>query len=183
MTVRKHTVAATLSATLALVAIDYASVARAAAVRGTKETITFEIVRKKQAKPIPNGYDSFNWSNFEVLGKDQMSGGAAKVVYGKAAAIVLDQKGDSYGVMSPVSGTFWLKSGHFAAVCTGPTDATFSAYRRGVLIGQLTVTLQPADTKLQFDRTFSHADQVLMQGSSEGCSSNIAMDNLEVVLQ
>lgn len=88
------------------------------------------------------------------------------------------------GSMSPVSGTFWLQSGHFAATCHGPTDATFSAYRRGVLLGQVRVTLQPADTKLTFDNTFSHADQVVMQGSDDqNCVNDIAMDNLEVVLQ
>jgi hypothetical protein len=181
-TVRKYKMAAAIAAALAFAALDYASAANAAGgVRGTKENITFEgIIRQNREGIVPNGYDGFNWNNVNVNGRRLLSGGGAAVLHGKAVAIVMQGQ----GTMSPVRGTFWLQSGHFAASCHGPTNAIFSAYRGDVLLGQLTITLQPADTKLRFDKTFSHADQVVMQGSdNQGCTNDIAMDNLQAVLQ
>jgi hypothetical protein len=180
VTMRKQAIL--VAAALILATTDYVSAAHAAgAVRGTKEKITFEgIIRQNREGIVPNGFDGFNWSNVNVNGRRLLSGGAAKVVHGRTVAIVMQGE----GTLSPETGTFWLQSGHFAATCNGPTDATFSAYMGGVLLGQLNITLQPADTKLQFDKTFSHADQVVMQGSdTQGCTNDIAMDNLQVVLQ
>lgn len=147
----------------------------AGGVSNTRVAITFEgLVGRHEFTDIPAGYDDLDWSGaFEAIGKGlyRQNAGFQSVVHRKVAAANIV---DPYqGIISIESGTFSLKSGHFAAFGSDPVPATFSAYRQGVLVGTKSTTLQPIDTVLQFDHTFAHVDRITIDGV-------IAMDNLHV---
>lgn len=175
---RKHTMIAAISAALALAALAFASAAHATgAVRGTRELITFEgICGKEKQKDVKGGYDGFVWSNILATGKDAEPGfeGFAAVIHGNVATTFAGQHGSFY----VSSGTFTLRSGHFAAFASSPEQLTIAAYRKGVKVGELDQTLQPVDTVIKFDSTFSHIDTVMITASGDGI--NVAMDNLVV---
>lgn len=183
---RKYIMTAAIAAALALAALDNASAAHAAgAVRGTNEQITFEgLVHKKQEASIPNGYDGLNWSGIGAIGKiiaSQLPGYTA-VLHGKVVAGNSSQTGGgSLGAISAMQGTFSFKFGHFAAACNTGLQITFSAYRSGTMIGTKVVTVDPADTRIRFDRTFSNIDTLKIQGAGgSGDCENVGMDNLVV---
>lgn len=149
--------------------------AEAGGVSNTKVAITFEgLVARHEFSDIPAGYDDLDWSGaFEAIGKGlyRQNEGFQSVVHRKVAAANIV---DPYqGIISIESGTFSLKSGHFAAFGSDPVPVTFSAYRQGVLVGTMSTTLQPVDTTLQFDHTFAHVDRITIDGV-------IALDNLHV---
>jgi hypothetical protein len=171
---------AAITAALAIAATDYASAAHAAgAVRGTREQITFEgLVHARKFKLVPNGYDGLNWSEVFAVGKQADSGkGFQSVIQGKVAAGLEGHGQGVEGAFSAPSGTFSLKSGHFAAA-NASEQTTFSAYKGSVLVGTKQVTLDPVDTLVKFNKTFSHVDTVVIDGSGDG--GNVAMDDLSV---
>jgi hypothetical protein len=147
--------------------------AEAAGVPGTKERISFEgVVGRHEQSPLGD-YDGFGWGNIEAIGKglDRDEPGFQSVVHGKAAAANLQGTGI---IGRDDNSRFTLKSGHFAAFGDGPVPVTFNAYLNGVLVGTLSMTLQPADTLVQFDRTFAHIDRFEIDGHI------VAFDNLHV---
>jgi hypothetical protein len=141
---------------------------------GTKERITFEgLVGRHEMKP-PGDYDGFGWGNIEAVGKglykDQE--GFHGVLRGKVAAANLD----GFGLIDRDDGSkFTFRSGSFAAFGNNSVQATFKGYRQGVVVGTLVVTLPPADTPVQFDKTFAHIDKLTIEGISP-----VAFDNLHV---
>jgi hypothetical protein len=146
-------------------------------VPGTKERITFEgLVGRHERDNIPD-YDGFGWSGTiyaigKGLYKDQQ--GFHAVVKGKVAAAFFAGTGQD-GIISRDDGSkFTFRSGHFAAFGNFNSDVTFSAYRKGILIGTRSLTLAPADTLVQFDKTFAHIDRFVIDGQS------VAFDNLHV---
>jgi hypothetical protein len=166
-----------LTVGIALAIFTYGNPAKTAAsgISGTKVAITFEgLVGQHEFSDIPAGYDDLDWSGaFEVIGKGlyKQNEGFQSVIHRKVAAANIV---DPYqGIISAESGTFSLKSGHFAAFGSDPVPVTFSAYRQGMLVGTKSVTLQPVDTILQFDHTFAHVDRITIDGV-------IALDNLHV---
>jgi hypothetical protein len=180
MVMRTQTIGTAIALSLALGATDHASGASAAGVvQRTKERITFEICGRRCLKPVPNGYDGLNWSEVFAVGMHSNSGeGFQSVIRGKVAADLESQGDGVEGSFSVSNGTFSLKSGHFAAATNASEQTTFSAYRRGVLVGTKQVILDPVDTLVKFDKTFSHVDSVVIDGSGDG--GNVAMDNLVV---
>lgn len=172
---RTHRMATATLVLLVLAATDYALAA--GAIRGTRETITFEgLAGRKKVKEVPNGYDGFNWDNVAAAGKIAERGleGFQAVLDGKDAAIF----GSQHGSFSVPSGLFSLKSGHFAAAGNAQEQMTISAYKNGVLVGQLIQTLDPVNKFIRFDSTFQHIDAIYIQGTGDGL--NVAMDDLKV---
>lgn len=146
-------------------------------IAGTKERVTFEgLVRRHSESAIPD-YDGFGWSSsILAIGKglyrDQQ--GFHAVLKGKVAAAFFAGTGQD-GIISRDDGSkFTFRSGHFAAFGNFNSDVTFSAYRKGILIGTRSLTLAPADTLVQFDKTFAHIDRFVIDGQS------VAFDNLHV---
>jgi hypothetical protein len=151
--------------------------AQAGGIAGTKERVTFEgLVGRHERDNIPD-YDGFGWSGTiyaigKGLCKDQQ--GFHAVVKGKVAAAFFAGTGQD-GIISRDDGSkFTFRSGHFAAFGNFNSDVTFSAYRKGILIGTRSLTLAPADTLVQFDKTFAHIDRFVIDGES------VAFDNLHV---
>lgn len=146
----------------------------AAGTQGTKERITFEgLVGRHEQRPI-SGYDGFGWgSAIYAIGKGVYKDeqGFQSVVHGKVAAANLQGIGE---IGRDDGGSFTFNSGDFAAFGDGPLPVTFNAYKQGVLVGTLSMTLQPTDTVVQFDSTFSHIDRFEIQ------SGIVAFDNLHV---
>jgi hypothetical protein len=176
---RKHSITIGITVALALVATDYASAAQvAAAIRGTKELITFEgLARRKKTKFVPPGYDGLNWSGVAAEGKiiAQQNPAARAVIHNKVVAVDSFGGSGSQAGLSAPTGTFSLKSGHFATRADG-TPFTFSAYRNGTLVGSMATVLDPVDTNIVFDRTFARVDQVVI--TTTGSGTQIAMDDL-----
>lgn len=188
---RKRMVIAAILAALALTALDTASAAHAAGVARTRQMITFEgLAGRKKIRDIPPGYDGFNWDAILVAGKNINKGdpdGFEAVVHGIDAANTLETaQNTSHGSFSSVNGQFSLKKGHFASMWNIALQVTFSGYRSGVLVGQKTVSMDQADTVVEFDDTFKNIDTVAIdgsggtQGTGEGSGYNVAMDNLVV---
>jgi hypothetical protein len=178
---RKQTIL--IAAVLALAITDYASVAHAAgAVRGTKETITFEgLAKRTQGNPVPSGYDGFNWSNIGAIGKKiaKEDPGTKAVIDARVVAINSNSANGSEGAFSTVSGVFTLKNGHFAAACNTGLAVTFSGYRRGVLVGTKELSLDPVNTFIRFDDTFRRIDTVVIDGSGgTGKCAEVAFDDV-----
>jgi hypothetical protein len=186
-----HTIPAAMLAAFALAATDYASAAHAAgavqgtteiagSIRGTQEQITFEgLTRKKKDKGVPNGYDGLNWAEVLAEGKifAQQNPAAKAVIHNKVVAVDSFQGDGSEAKLTAPTGTFSLKSGHFASRADG-TPVTFSAYRNGTLVGSMATVLDPVDTNIVFDSTFARVDQVVI--TTAGSGTQIAMDNLIV---
>lgn len=167
---------------LIIAAADCAATAHADATRGTKETITFEgICGKKKQKDIKDGYDGFNWPGMFVTGRevDQSDAGFQSVVRGKAAAHP-EKSGDGFEatISSADASFFSLVGGHFAAFANASSEVTFSAYRKGVLVGTKQMTLDPVNTHIQFDDTFKNIDTLVIDATGDG--DGVAMDNLVV---
>jgi hypothetical protein len=148
--------------------------AYAGGVPGTKERISFEgLVDRHSQGGIPGGYDGFAWSGAisavgKGLYKDQA--GFQSVVHRKVAAANLG----GAGFFEPETGAFSMHGGHFAAFGNSSVQVTFNAYRRGILVGNKSVILQPTDTLIKFDKSFSHIDKFEIQ------SGVVAMDELRV---
>jgi hypothetical protein len=142
---------------------------------GTKERVSFEgLVGKHEQSPIPDGYDGFGWSGtISAIGKglyrDQQ--GLHSVLRGKVAAANLDGNG-LIGLDD--RSKFSIHSGHFAAFGNAPAPVIFNAYLDGVLVGTVSMTLQPTDTLVQFDQTFAHIDRFEIDGHI------VAFDNLHL---
>lgn len=149
--------------------------AEAGGIAGTKERVTFEgLVGRHERDTIPD-YDGFGWSgSIYAIGKglyrDQQ--GFHAVLKGKVAAANLDGAGI---ISRDDSSKFTFRSGHFAAFGSVSVQTTFKGYQQGVVVGTLIVTLPPADTPVQFDKTFAHIDRFTIEGISP-----IAFDNLHV---
>jgi hypothetical protein len=142
---------------------------------GTKERVTFEgLVGRHSSSPIPD-YDGFGWSSSiwaigKGLYKDQQ--GFQSVAHRKVAAANLD----GAGIIGRDDGSkFTFRSGHFAAFGSVSVQTTFKGYQQGVVVGTLVVNLPPADTAVQFDKTFAHIDRFTIEGISP-----VAFDNLHV---
>jgi hypothetical protein len=164
----------TLAGSLLLLSICLSD-AEAGGVPGTKERVTFEgLVGRHERDNIPD-YDGFGWSgSIYAIGKglyrDQQ--GFHAVLHGKVAAANLD----GAAIIGRDDGTkFSLRNGHFAAFGSVSVQTTFKGYLQGVVVGTLVVTLPPADTPVQFDKTFAHIDKFTIEGISP-----IAFDNLHV---
>ena len=148
----------------------------AGGIPGTKERISFEgLVGRHESRPIPD-YDGLGWGSIWAIGKglykDQQ--GFHAVLRGKVAAAFFAGTGQD-GIISRDDGSkFTFRSGHFAAFGNSNSDVTFSAYRKGILIGTRSLTLAPADTLVQFDKTSAHIDRFVIDGQS------VAFDNLHV---
>jgi hypothetical protein len=145
----------------------------AGGVPGTKERVTFEGLVGRHGESEIGVYDGFGWLNIRAIGKglyrDQP--GFHAVLHGKVAAANLEGN----GLIGRDDGSkFTFRSGHFAAFGDGPVPVTFNAYLQGVLVGTVSMTLQPADTLVQFDRTFAHIDRFEIDGHI------VAFDNLHV---
>lgn len=155
----------------------FLSAGNAGGVPGTKERITFEgLVGRHEMRP-PGDYDGFGWiGSIEAIGKglykDQQ--GFQSVVQGKAGAAYFAGTGDDGIIARDDGSAFSFRSGHFAAFGNSPSEAIFSAYRQGVLVGTMDITLQPAGTLVEFDNSFAHIDRLVIEGQS------IAFDNLHV---
>lgn len=149
--------------------------ADAGGVSGTKERITFEgVVGRHSQGSIPTGYDGFEWGNIDAIGKglyrDQQ--GFQSVIQRKVAAAIIDDP--FFGVFGQNLGAlFSVESGHFAAFGNNSIQVTFKAYKQSVVVGTMSLTLQPSDTLVNFDRTFSHIDKFEIDGV-------VAMDSLHV---
>lgn len=154
--------------------ISWAYPLHAGGVPGTKERITFEgVVGRHEMRP-PGDYDGFGWGNIEAIGKGLYKDkpGFHAVLHGKAAAANLD----GFGLIArDDSSKFTFRSGHFAAFGSVSVQTTFKGYLQGVVVGTLIVTLPPADTPVQFDKTFAHIDKFTIEGISP-----VAFDNLHV---
>ena len=136
--------------------------------------MTFEgLVGRHERDNIPD-YDGFGWSgSIYAIGKglygDQQ--GFHAVLHGKVAAANLDGN----GLISRDDGSnFTFRSGHFAAFGNSSVVVVFNAYRQGVVVGSVQMTIQPADTLVQFDKTFAHIDRFEIQ------SGIVAFDDLHV---
>ena len=83
--------------------------------------------------------------------------------------------------------TFSLKTGQFASAWETGEQATFSAYKGGVLQGSQTVSLDQTKSMIHFSSAFMHIDQVMLTVVDGGAGINgstgnqLAMDNLKVV--
>lgn len=151
--------------------------ADAGGVPGTKERITFEgLVGRHSEGGVPAGYDGFGWGAIDAVGKGlyKDQGGFQAVMHGKVAAVHFGGTGDDGIIVRDDLGLFSLKSGHFAAFGNASAQVMFDAYKKGVLVGTKSVTLPPADTVVEFDRTFSRIDKIVIEGESA------AMDDLRV---
>lgn len=145
----------------------------AGGVAGTKERITFEGVAGRHDMRPPGDYDGFGWGNIEAIGKGlyRDKQGFHAVLKGKVGAANLDGNGL---IGRDDSSNFTFRSGHFAAFGNSSVVVVFNAYRQGVLVGSVQMTIQPADTLVQFDKSFSHIDRFEIQ------SGIVAFDNLHV---
>ena len=145
----------------------------AGGVAGTKERITFEGVVGRHRMSPPGDYDGFGWGNIEAIGKGlyRDKQGFHAVLKGKVAAANLD----GTGIISRDDGSkFTFRSGHFAAFGNSSVVVVFQALRQGVVVGSVQMTIPPADTLVQFDKTFTHIDRFEIQ------SGIVAFDNLHV---
>jgi hypothetical protein len=151
--------------------------ADAGGVAGTKERITFEgLVGRHSQNGIPGGYDGFGWGAIDAVGKGlyKDQGGFQAVVHGKVAAVHFAGTGDDGIIVREDLGLFSLRKGHFAAFGNVSAQVVFNAYKKGVLVGTKSLTLPAADTVVEFDRTFSGIDKVVIEGESA------AMDDLRI---
>jgi hypothetical protein len=156
-----------------LYCLSFMSDAEAGGVPGTKERISFEgVVGRHEQSPLGD-YDGFGWGNIEAIGKglyrDQE--GFQSVVHGKAAATNLQGTGI---ISRDDNSNFTFRSGHFAAFGNSSVVVVFQALRQGVVVGSVQMTIPPADTLVQFDKTFAHVDRFEIQ------SGIVAFDNLHV---
>lgn len=151
------------------------AVAGHSGIPGTKVTVTFEgICGRHCEQPLP-GYDGLNWtSNILVEGKggpQKNDPGLQAVIRGRAAAVADADASDAS--ISAVTGTFLIKSGHFASFQVSNVPIVFAAYRNGIQVGTMTVTLQFTDTLIKFNKKFSNIDTLTIDGT-------VAMDNLKI---
>jgi hypothetical protein len=163
-----------LGALLLGLAAALPSGAHAGGIPGSKERISFEgLVGRHESRPIPD-YDGLGWGSIWAIGKglykDQQ--GFHAVLEGKVAAANLNGAGI---ISRDDSSKFTFRSGHFAAFGSVSVQTTFKGYQQGVVVGTLVVTLPPADTAVQFDKTFAHIDRFTIEGLRP-----IAFDNLHV---
>jgi hypothetical protein len=162
----------TLAGSLLLLSICLSD-AEAGGVPGTKERISFEgVVGRHEMRP-PGDSDGFGWLNVEAIGKGLYKDkqGFHAVLHGKVAAANLDGNGL---IGRDDSSKFTLRSGHFAAFGNSSVVVVFQALRQGVVVGSVQMTIPPADTLVQFDKTFAHIDRFEIQ------SGIVAFDNLHV---
>jgi hypothetical protein len=149
--------------------------AYAGGVAGTKERVTFEgLVGRHEQSPIPDGYDGFGWSGtISAIGKGlyRDKQGLHAVLKGKVAAANLDGAGI---IGRDDHSKFTFRSGHFAAFGNSSVVVVFQALRQGVVVGSVQMTIPPADTLVQFDKTFAHIDRFEIQ------SGIVAFDDLHV---
>lgn len=178
----KRMVMASISAALALGALDIASAAHATSpVTGTREKITFEgLVGIRKTKPIYHHYDGLEWTAISAVGGKAEPGaqGFISVVRGQDAACLEGSSSGGSGGFSLKRGLFRLESGRFAAFADARVRVTFSAYRKGVLVGTLEESVPPRSTLIQFGETFAYIDAIMIYASGPGQA--LCMDNLVV---
>jgi hypothetical protein len=145
----------------------------AGGVPGTKERVTFEGLVGRHGESELGAYDGFGWLNIRAIGKglyrDQL--GFQAVVHGKVAAGNVEGTGI---IGRDDESRFSIKNGHFAAFGNSSVVVVFQAFRQGVVVGSVQMTIPPTDTLVQFDQTFSHIDRFEIQ------SGIVAFDNLHV---
>ncbi len=122
-----------------------------AVVLGSKITVTFEgLTQRTREIIIPGGYDGLDFdSSFWAAGNAvyKHDPGFQAVIRGGVACVLPNGIGDS-GSIKPTNSQslISIKSGHFAVFKVAGINAQFNAYRKGVLVGTMNVTLGPTDT-------------------------------------
>jgi hypothetical protein len=124
---------------------------------------------------MPGPYDGLSWTAAILAegkgGPQKNDPGLRAVIRGRVAAVANTDRGDPR--MTAVTGTFSIKSGHFASFMVSGHPVTFIAYRNNVQVGMMKVTLDQTDTLIKFDRTFANIDALTIDGV-------VAMDDLHI---